>query len=450
MYKLSRFNYYTHNLQGDLLLYNSYIGVQSMLKIPAQLVEYYEPFFQQEKDLQELSEKQLEVFSQHGIIVPEEEDELAKLKLVRYNVVNSRILSLIILTTGQCNFRCVYCYESFKDGEMSLETQESIIEFVKKNIGRYSALQVGWFGGEPLCGMGPLKNLSEAFLEICRKQGKPYVANITTNGYLLTLPVVRQLKKWHVLSYQITIDGLEDTHNRQKPLAGGGKTFERVIANLEAIRDHEKSKMLAFTIRTNISREIKAQIKEYQRFYGQRFGGDSRFKYLFRPVMDLGGERVHDFADSMLEAHDFFESIFEIVSDPADGLLPISTSNFQPGNAVCYAAKAGHFVFDPKGNILKCTCNLDDCDPNTIGSVLTDRQWHIDTSKYAAWLNEPHECEKTCFFAPVCLGESCPAARVIQGIEREACPREKRNMRGAILMADTHNQLFQVPEELML
>lgn len=448
-YKLSRFNYHTRNLQGDLLVYNTYLGISSLLKIPCPQADYYERFLNGTADLEQLSEIQLEAFKTRGIVVPEEENELEKLKLIRYNVVHSRILSITILTTGQCNFRCVYCYESFIDGEMSLQNQANIIDFVQKNIQYYSALEVGWFGGEPLCGMNVIKNLSEAFMDICKKNGKPYIAHITTNGYLLTLPVLQQLKKWNVLRYQITIDGLEETHDRQKPLAGGGKTFQRVIENLENIRDHEKSKMLTFIIRTNISKEIKETFKEYQRFYGKKFGADSRFRYLFRPVMDLGGERIHGFVESLVESLNFFESLFVDISDPRNGRLPITPIGLDPGSGVCYASKMGNFVFDAKGQILKCTCRLDDCPENVIGHFFEEGTWKIEPSKYAAWLNETHPCEKSCFFAPVCLGESCSARRVVRGSIESACPHERSDLRGVMLMLDAHNQLFSVAEELM-
>jgi hypothetical protein len=109
----------------------------------------------------------------------------------------------------------------------------------------------------------------------------------------------------------------------------------------------------------------------------------------------------------------------------------------------------GHFVFDAKGQILKCTCNLDGCIENVIGQCTAEGNWQITSSKYAVWLNEKHSCEENCFFAPVCLGESCPASRAVHGIEDCACPHEKNNIRGVMLMLDAHNQLFPIKEELI-
>lgn len=56
-------------------------------------------------------------------------------------------LQLIILPTEGCNFRCTYCYENHENKKMLPETKESIINFVEKNISKYTALRIEWFGG---------------------------------------------------------------------------------------------------------------------------------------------------------------------------------------------------------------------------------------------------------------------------------------------------------------
>jgi len=60
------------------------------------------------------------------------------------------VLNLTILPTEQCNFRCFYCYESFKLGKMSKETSDSILKLVQKRASTLKILTIGWFGGEPL------------------------------------------------------------------------------------------------------------------------------------------------------------------------------------------------------------------------------------------------------------------------------------------------------------
>ena len=67
------------------------------------------------------------------------------------NVLTSdKKMSLVIMPTEKCNFKCKYCYETFRKGKMSPAVQDAIINYVKKNIRNHTELAVIWFGGEPL------------------------------------------------------------------------------------------------------------------------------------------------------------------------------------------------------------------------------------------------------------------------------------------------------------
>lgn len=104
-----------------------------------------------------------------------------------------KLLHLIILPTEQCNFRCKYCYEDFKIGNMSKEKQDAIILFLRKNIKNYTAISLDWFGGEPLLAMDAIEYISKHALEICRIAKKPLISSMTTNGYFLDCATFEKL-----------------------------------------------------------------------------------------------------------------------------------------------------------------------------------------------------------------------------------------------------------------
>ena len=107
--------------------------------------------------------------------------------------------------------------------------------------------------------------------------------------------MVKRMLKCHVTSYQVTVDGLEGTHNFQKPLAGGGDTYQTVLHNLQDIRDYIKTKMIRIIIRTNITKDIYNQFDQYLDFYQKEFGQDERFSFFFRPAMDWGERQLRVF-----------------------------------------------------------------------------------------------------------------------------------------------------------
>ena len=76
----------------------------------------------------------------------------SKKSQLRLQKTDEKILEFTILTHGDCNFRCKYCYEKFEDIVMSEEVEQAISEFAEKllSVKNYKQFHVHWFGGEPL------------------------------------------------------------------------------------------------------------------------------------------------------------------------------------------------------------------------------------------------------------------------------------------------------------
>lgn len=115
-YKPSKFNYCHQCANGDLLLYNSAVGANSLIRVTPEKVKSVLNILKNDHDgaLQDFR-----ILLEKGYIVASgtDEDMLKKLRVMEQVMDSS--LHLIILPTEQCNFRCKYCYESFKKGKMS-------------------------------------------------------------------------------------------------------------------------------------------------------------------------------------------------------------------------------------------------------------------------------------------------------------------------------------------
>ncbi|MGF3227253.1 radical SAM protein [Facklamia sp. P12932] len=81
----------------------------------------------------------------------------------RVKETENKVLEFTISTHGDCNFRCRYCFEKFKNIKMIEETENSILKFTKElfNNNEIQSFHVSWFGGEPLLGLKIIKNLSK-------------------------------------------------------------------------------------------------------------------------------------------------------------------------------------------------------------------------------------------------------------------------------------------------
>ena len=217
-YKPSMFNYMVED-ENILILYNSFVGVRSILVVSEQNKNRVKNILTQELTRESLGDIGTSL-AEHGFMVPSDENEKTKRDFLFSQIVNSNTLELVITVTEKCNFVCKYCSLDFAKGKMSVTVQDNIIEFVKKNIYRYKDMRVEWFGGEPLLCMDIIEKLSASFIEICRKAHKGYSAGITTNGYLLSFDTFKTLYNNKVIAYQITLDGLKQEHDKHRCTRG--------------------------------------------------------------------------------------------------------------------------------------------------------------------------------------------------------------------------------------
>lgn len=184
------FNHYTEDYDNnDLILFNSYLGMNYLLRVSNKKKDKIIKFFSQPVILKEaiMEDPDLKYLTELGYFVDSSVNEKHLREVLLNKLKADGTLRLVIHTSKSCNFRCKYCYLYFNNqGETALniskDTQDGIINFVKKNINNYKAVHVDWFGGEPLLDIKAIEYISEKLISICAKARKPYEAVVTTNG----------------------------------------------------------------------------------------------------------------------------------------------------------------------------------------------------------------------------------------------------------------------------
>lgn len=140
-----------------------------------------------------------------------------------------------------CNFHCRYCYLGEKTGEiMSRETAWKGLEIAFLNTRRHRdrRLWVDFVGGETLMSFGIIKELSEYIDREAEKKNINVTYSITTNGSIMDTEIYRWLveKRVHI---KLSIDGIEETHDRNRILKKGQGTYKIVKENLPRFRQYE-------------------------------------------------------------------------------------------------------------------------------------------------------------------------------------------------------------------
>lgn len=331
----------------------------------------------------------------HKIIQRTDTNVKEELETLYRNVLfNQDVLSVILLPTEKCNFRCTYCYENFENGKMNDDIISKIEDIINNWLPQYNILHINWFGGEPLLAIDVIKKTSEKVLQICKKLQKPFYSSITTNGYLLDLHTMKELLKLHVMVFQITIDGDKRAHDKQRILQNGEGTYDIILQNLLNIKNQIKTKTIKIIIRVNVSKDInESALNELIKL----FEDDKRFIISVQKIFEVGGKS--DNAAPNLS--DYIKTLEKCAHHYVDDL--------DPHEAICYAAKQNTLMIRSDGSMSKCTVNFQD-KKNYFGNILSKdvKDVTLNSYVYNRSQHKKEECIRCCIY-PLCFGRQCPA-----------------------------------------
>lgn len=129
--------------------------------------------------------------------------------------------------TRRCNLKCVHCYAHATEvqgvDDIGTDQAKAMID----DLAAYGAPVMLFSGGEPLV----RKDLVELAAHATRKGMR---AVISTNGTLITAEKARELKTVGLSYVGISLDGLEDVHDRFRCVPGSFKKALDGIANCQA------------------------------------------------------------------------------------------------------------------------------------------------------------------------------------------------------------------------
>ena len=339
--------------------------------------------------------------------------EINELEQIKFKMLRQRfrtdVLSLIIAPTSDCNFRCIYCYEkdSIKHPPMSLEVQDSIVDFVKQKSKTIKRLRVTWYGGEPMLCFEIIKKLSFEMIEICRENNIDYAAGIVTNGYFLTPENCKEFIDLKIMSMQITLDGDKEYHDSRRILKDGRGSFDKIIHNLQTIKGILPYKI---SIRINVDRENEKAIAHFLELLKKEEIDNVVIPYLAM-VKSINNCYSGDLCYSSKEfASIYYDFELKKNSDRKLKGYPTLKYNF------CCADMINAFVIDSDGNIYKCWDDIGIYE-RSVGSLMDkEKKKSLALMQYMMYdPTQDSEC-KECKILPICMG-GCHSCR-IQGNDR--------------------------------
>ncbi|MBR2522570.1 MAG: radical SAM protein, partial [Coriobacteriales bacterium] len=221
---VSRYTIVVESKGGETLLYNTASG--SFAAVKGQDIEAHADELAALGFLTELDRKQ-ELAGQQALF-----------DVVR---ANRDSLTLSLIPTYACNYRCPYCYEPElckSTGKMSSEVEAGIIRFIEHIFAQhpFMKLSVQWYGGEPTLALDVVERLSNELIEWCSERRVAYDAMMLTNAALIDESAARMLARCKVGQVFLTIEGPKEYQDRRRLSADGSSSFDAAIGAARLLR----------------------------------------------------------------------------------------------------------------------------------------------------------------------------------------------------------------------
>lgn len=347
-----------------------------------------------------------------GALVDDNADECGSLRdLIRECDHGDTHFQLHVNPTLDCNFRCHYCYEEHRAGsrmeESTIEAVKRLIENKLDTMPHLRHFSLSFFGGEPLMSFhNVVRPLVEFLQEKSGEKGTDYGIHLTSNAFLLNDAMIDFFSR-HKASFQITLDGHRELHDKVRFKADGSGSYDKILENIRKLTEGGCPVLVRINFTAAKLHSIPALIEDFRdmpekgllRFDLQRVWQDR----------DNGDE---DEIDAILSDYMrmFHESGFSVNSHFSHDLVRDS----------CYGDKRQYALVNYDGYVFRCTAR-DFTEKNRAGVLREDGS--------IEWFNNQLECRlaakfakrvcHTCRIAPICGGGCCQQA--IEHTDPDTC-----------------------------
>ncbi|MDR2980395.1 MAG: SPASM domain-containing protein [Bacteroidales bacterium] len=338
----------------------------------------------------------------------DEEDDILLERLLMYNnrCSDKSILNLTIIPTLACNFNCGYCYEK-KRPHITINdvTKDNIIKLIS-NQNHIKTISIQWYGGEPLLAFDKMVDITNRVSNIpfIKDNGVKIIADITTNGYLLDETIIEQLDKIFVKTIQITVDGIEETHNKRRPHLTNKDSYQKIITNISNLVKLQPE--IIVHLRVNVDKENKDEFPILLKQFNDVFGLNKNIQIYPGFVQDTSA--CNTGAGCTLDTKNQLDFKLELFFKYGIniGYYPFVRDN------ICMAQHANSFVIDANGDITKCWLDVGRKD-KVIGNI--NSKGFINHRLYTKYLTACHpfydENCSICKIFPIC-GGGCQHDRI--------------------------------------
>jgi uncharacterized protein len=333
------------------------------------------------------------------------------------------LYALSLSVAQKCNLGCTYCYAAQGDfggtpKDMPLPTAVRSVQLLIGAAQPGSRVNLAFLGGEPLINRTVLRAATEHALALARPRGIRVAFSITTNGTLLTEDDATFFER-HGFAVTISVDGLRDVHDQQRPFKSGAGSFDRIMERARPLLAAQRKMQVSVRV-TVTPRNIRLR-DSLEYFLGMKFHsvGFSPVLHALSRNQEVSARDLDAFLESMVECGTEFErrlirgeryAFMNIIN----ALREIHRGTHRPYPC---GAGAGYLGVSADGDIAACHRFVGDED-GRMGNLADG----IDRAAQQRWLAERHVHSQSpcgdCWARYLCAG-GCHHEVIARG--RPAC-----------------------------
>lgn len=351
------------------------------------------------QEIETLNDKNLDielysVLVKNGFIIDEETNEFSLIEEIYKKSINSSVYDLTIMPTLDCNLRCWYCFEKHIVGSrLSNKISNNILNLAKNILtsDEITELKVNVFGGEPLLHFKEevyplLRSIQDFALEV----GKKTNFNFITNGVCITDDTIPLFEKLNA-SFQITIDGYREKHNKIKKSRLIPKPYDVVMRAIHLLSERYDARI---NLRINYDNETFDHIED-----------------VIKDIIDINRKNIRIHLERIWQTQENNEkplNIKRIIDLFLLNKFNVSYLNMVRLGNSCKTSQKNQSVISYDGKVYKCTGR--NFTTELQEGELKDGQIIWDNDKLQNRMNivtyKNPQCT-ICKFLPICWGPCC-------------------------------------------
>ncbi|HEV2451989.1 MAG TPA: radical SAM protein [Streptosporangiaceae bacterium] len=279
--------------------------------------------------------------------------------------LDGEVLTAWLHVTNACNLRCPYCYVNKSAEGMDESTGRAAVDAVVESAVTHGfpAVKLKYAGGEASLNHRLVASLHAYARELAAARGLRLYATLLSNGVTLPPAFVETLKAGGI-RVMISLDGLGDQHDAQRPFASGKPSFHRVERTIAQLVEQDHAPHLSVTI-TNRNAGGVADVV--------RFALERNLTFSLNFFRD--NDCAASFPDLRYEEQVMISALLDAFGVIEEFLPPWSVLGsvldrgqlLQPRQRSCGVGQ-DYVVIDQRGRVAKCHMEIE----KTLGDVFSD------------------------------------------------------------------------------